>query len=566
MANVLRFNKERLAELRRKASESLYFFQKGVWGDKDLDPDFHGPICHFLQRQDQRRKLLCAFRGSLKSSCGRAWLVWMGLENVDWCAKLVEMRHDNAAEHHRMLQDKFLYGPQAALLQDMYSDRLDINRWTTEETWFKVEDPNTHPFLTHAGITSRLEGYHGDAIYVDDPEGADAEVSDAPNEASARFIFNRAEPLLKEPDKGTILVTATPHGPKPVVYLIRRTSEKQLEKKAGNPMAWRCHWKEIIDSSGNPRWPQRFSLMFVEALQEAAQMGRQQRDLWDRQYMLRETSAASGFFDMEKIHQNLYRIEHGRLIVYTKREPVPGLLDDNGFPVMKESSATIDMAYLLYFVHIDPLHVDPENRKGEGNSEWAISVVGVAPDMHAFLVDCWIEDAGFDEAIRQFFRLYRKYRPRKVTVEPVGAQTWIQHYLRIAERTDYRNLMSLPTPWSKEPQRVRRPTLVTEEGPTRNTEKEGWVLEQLEPWVNMGWLHLHSKFEKMIHQFSQVGTGKEAQIDGPDSLAQGPSTWQAPVSEETMREAKKRAEMLKAFQYFDEHTGYRRPWRDEDAA
>ena len=561
MANILTFTPKKIKALRKQGSESLYFFQKGIWGDPDLDPELHGSLCNFLQAPGYR-KVICAFRGSLKSSCFRAWLVWMGLYNVNWSAKLVEQRAENAAEHHRMIQDKFRFGPHAGLLQEMYSDRLLMDRWTSEKTLFNQTDPNDHAFLTHAGLTSRLESAHHDCIGGDDLEGADAVISDAPNAESERFVLNRAQPLLKKPETSHIVIPGTPHGQNPLVWKLRRLGEEQERIDPGNPLNWKIWWKEMLDSQGNSRWPERFSTSFIRTLKTAAKMSGEARRMWDQQYMMRERSVTSGFFDLDVIRRGFYELKYGKLMVYPVREYEDELLDPQGFMVEKTPvRKTIDLGHCRFYIHLDPIHKEPEDRIAKAESMWAIMVVAISPDYHAFLVDCWLEDAPFDKALEQFFLFYRKYAPYRVTIDPVGAQTWIKHFLRMAETTKYRNLVSLPTPWRPMIRRLPRPSSITEESLKANKEKEPWILEQLQIQFNMQWFHLHSKFEILLDQFSNVGTGTGF-MDGPDALAQGPSFWMPPANPKAIAAMKKRKAALDMLNLIEPITGYTRRFNE----
>lgn len=562
---IQRINRQTLRKWRKRAAGDLYFFQKAIWQDKDLSPEFHIPLCRWLEEYHPRR-MLAMFRASFKSSCVRAYLAIMGLENVNWSSLLIEQREQNAIAHMEMIQQKFR---QSALLQDMYSDRLqNFEGWNQHRTIFARTDANALPFMSVAGLDSKLESNHYDFICADDLEGADAEKSDAPNEDSHNFVLNRALPLLKQPDESGILVVGTAHGNDPLIWKLRDIAELEERSDPDNPLRWRYYWKEATDSEGNPRFPERVSRAFLKQLEAQAKLSRKSKLLLDKQYYLRRHSTAAGFFDMERIEQTRCKIE-GRVIVYPVDESVQkDVLDNAGFPAETETRMrSIDIAHCRPYMHLDMLHKEPEERIGKQESKWAILATLVSPDFHTFVVDAWLEDAGMDEALRRFFAMYRRWVPHCVTIDPIGAQTWIKTILRGAERTTHKSMASLPTLWRERPVRCPRPSSRIEEAERRSSiDKEAWILEQLEVQFNLGWLHIADipKMDELMEHLRNVGTGAGF-MDGADALAQGPAFWQPPISPKALLAMKRRKMVLDMMGAIEPITGYIRRFKDRAA-
>jgi hypothetical protein len=554
---LIKFDPDKLKRWRERADRDLYFFQKFLWRDADLDPDFHLPFCRWLE-QNYPRRMIAMLRGSFKSSCVRAWMAREGLKTVDWSCLLIEQRFDNARAHLEMMQGKFRWGPTAGLLQDIYADRLDnFDGWRADRLIFKRSDPNALPAVSIAGLDSKLESNHYDHIVCDDLEGADAEKSDAPNEDSEDFVFNRAVPLLKEPEVSGITVVGTSHGPRPLVWVCRDVADEQKVTDPDNPLRWRYWWKPVLNEKGDPAFPARVGWNMIRTLEAQAKKSRKARLLLDKQYFLRRTSSAGGFFDMEAIARNYYRLHEGALLVYPYDEASEDeLLDAAGFAIKTERvNHTIDIGHCRTYLHIDPLHKEPEDRISKRESVWAILATAVAPDFHAFVLDYWIEDAGFDEAVRQFFRLYRRYCPLKATLDPVGAQSWIKNHLKALERTTHGNLVSYPAQWRRDPIRLARPSSRIEEVKKGHAEKEPWILEQLEMWFNMGWLHLREDQVELLDHLRNVGTGAGL-IDGADALAQAPQVWEPPISPQALAAMKKRKKIIDLMGMIEPITGY----------
>lgn len=565
MAELIHFSDRQLREWRERAEHDLYFFQTFLLRDHFLHAPIHLPLCRFLEDKAKKRKCICGFRGSVKSKTVQAWLLQQGLYNDSWSALLVEQRERNAIRHVQSMQDKFLYGPTAGLLQDMYADRLPhgFKGWNSGQIVFKKKSPNAPPFLRIGSLEGRLESDHVDCIVGDDLEGADAEKSDAPNEESERFALDRAVPLLIKPAEGYIIIVGTPHGPKPLVWKLRRLADEQEEQEPGNPLNWSYWWQPLLDGSGETVWPENFPDHLIRGLKAQASISSKSQELWDKQYMLRERSASEGSFNLPKIEENFFELKGGRILRYPADEFDPTKLDDEHRYLSERKYKHVDLAACRFFMHCDPIHKDPAERRTlafDEYSSWGLHAVAVAPDFHCFVLESWIEDAPFDDFVEVFFNFYRKYQPIEWTWEGIGAQSWFKHHLRQLERTKYRMLRPIPTSWrpGSRMERLSAPSTRIKELSTTGIAKETYIAGQLEIPFHMGWLHLNAKNEKMLHELRIFPHAKHS-YDGLDALAQGPGTWRPPISPEAIQAAKKREEVKRWLAQTDKYTGYSRP-------
>lgn len=597
MPNILRFTPEKLRNLRTAARENPYFFGKALLGYKDLTPGFHHELIQFLAGPGTR-KAVCAWRGSLKSSCLRVVIWWKGLNSwepgtdgklytpdgfvSDYSCWYIEQKFDNAEDHHRMVQNAFIHGPQAALLQDMYRHRLQdargdlIPRWTARRTHLALNDPNAEPFITIGSLDSKLEGGHKHDMFCDDLEGADADVSDVPNKESARFVFNRAEYLLKEPTRGGITIAGTPHGDEPLMWLLKEMSEKGSE--------WKTFWKPIFNSTGKSHWEERFPTKeYKLKVKIAREVGGELERGVDTQLLLAKRGKAKAQIDMQRVSAGLYEQEYIRLqgatrlmFRYPKLSFNQHFIDpETGAPKIETRIASVDAAACRAFIHADPAHKDKSERiTDDVPSKWAIAVVLVAPDWDAFVTDIWAKrDSSVDEFLEIWLRYYMKWAPRvagSCTFDPVGAQTWIKNHLAMLEKWKYPKLMSLATPWNPKPTRLPRPSTILVESHKHGTGKIENIVHQLQLPLHMGWLHLrkdrttgaiHDNHKMLWDELSQVGSNDTETFDITDALSQGPAVWQPPPSPEAVRNKLMR-ERLRQFVQQAERILYKSPWEE----
>lgn len=567
--HLVRFTPDYLRALREKACSSLWFFNYSLLGGKDLYWPLHGPMLEFLAR-DSNRKLLCAFRGSIKSWNVRGWLWWRGLhdgydrpDRPEFSSLMVGQKYDNIKASHEKLQDLFKYGPQSGLLQELYMNpevgepRIPegFSGWTSNRTVLRSKDPQTEEFCSIGALEGRLESVHRRTIVGDDLEGADAEKSDAPNEESYRFVVDRATPLMVEPAKDIKLIVGTPHGPNPLVHRLK------------DAPGWDVFWQPIQDSKGKSVWPVRFPDEWIAlSVKEANALGRLAIRGWDTQFRLKKV-AGSGFgFDAEKVADAYYRFSDDRSwVIYRALEypEGPGREFDEPTPVVRQKK----LLSLRYYIHCDTGHKGPGERKSkETPSKWAIIVVGVAEDFHKFVVDGYLErDTTFDQYITRMFTLYRKWAPYRVTWEDIGAQAWLVHHVKAIERERFQpqgGIFSLPQPWRPTPHRLPNLSARMEEVGRGSVEKKDDIMEKLEVPFNLGMLHLHPKHEALIDEVKVFGHTDDESFDGLDALSQGAPIWQPAVSKEAVAQLRSFEQWMRKVRMVEETTGYSRPFAE----
>jgi len=550
--------------------DSLFFYCKGILGMADMTEDLHFDYCRFLEGKPPHRPwtraMVSMFRGGLKSSIGTIGYTahcstyWPALHGLDHVTKLVEQRAENAElNHFDPIADLFRHSAQADFLWWLYGDygpdedmrRLPENftGWNSSQIMFRRTNQLLAPTITYGGITSRYEGFHGNLILGDDLEGADSDKSVVPTDDAYRFVEKRAVPLLIDPSRDRILIIGTPHGDNPLVHRMKRKEERVRKKH--NVRVWEIYWKPLLDGNDQSIWPQRFPPGVIAGLKMSP-------ELWDTQYMLRRRMTGLAVFDMTKVRESFYQWEaRNQLIGYRHKEWDVDKLDEFGYPTFVPEFRTIAVSSLRIFMHCDPKHKDRITDRKQP-SQAAILLAGVAPDGHVFVLETWVGDCGLEEYAEKVYWYYRKWKPIRVTMEAIGAQTWFWDYARLLEKGKYMEVFSLPRNGEVDILPKLSNRLI--EAEKKNERKEEWIISQLEPWFSFGHLHCHSSQENLLSQIESF-PDPLGYLDLLDCLSQGPSLWPKgyPDSGE-LRERMREAYLHSMQRSDDDVVGYVRPW------
>lgn len=541
MVAIRKFTTERLQEMRQQSHQSLFYFQRFLCGFRDM-AECHLPLSQHIQER-HRRSLIGAHRGFFKSSCGLSGVLWDALEIVDYAQMVISQREELSKE---MLEKIRFIVDTRPLLVEVYSDRFppNLDGWNTERLIFNRREAHAGPSIIIGSLRGRQESRHVNHLYCDDLEGADANISDAPNEESEFFVRSRAEPLLINPAKDRITVVGTPHGPKPLVHKLRE-----------DPV-WAVSWTPLTDENGVPAFPERFPVEWCEEKRDSAPLSRAAKQLYEEQLMLRKWTDTSGGFDVGLIRSHNYTKIPGGYLRYIDREINMWRRDQEGLPRVEEYVRTVHLSDLRYYVHFDPKHRDPDEMKGKTRpTRAAIVVIGIAPDFHGFVMDTWIQETGnLATQLLQLRKMYEKWAPHRVTWEAVGAQKWLLDQVKADERRGQRYISRAP--WYRNGMQIAKLSTRMEESNKGIANKERQIVEALDGWLNMGWLHLHDKFVELFSHLESFPS-EERPIDGVDALAQGPSMWRPPRSAEEQKILARRQRQLESVSPSFDHTGYR---------
>lgn len=564
MTHVKKFTEEFRRDELRRGEESLFYFGCSILGFGD--PDKVGPLqadlCAFLEgrrpHHPWRRAVVCAYRGAAKSTwTTQAYPTWRCLYIPDFTVKIIENSSDNAyMNHFAPIVDIFVNSRRSDYLQWLFSHRLPDGfvGWNSRQIQFKKEDPLSAPSITYWGLESKMEGWHGDLVILDDADGADADKNPDRNH-DAYKAYTAAIPLLKEPRNAQLLVVGTPHGPDPLVYQLReRELEGRIDNKARNIKVW---WKEIYDEEGNVREPHRFPPSIISELKTNPES-------WNKDYLLKRPGSAVSFFDMGQVMEDCFEWadREQTILRYWGFEYDEQGLAEGELIKTDRKLCHVHLSECRPYMHIDPTHKISQlmghRLSHQRPSEMALVVPVVAPDFHVFLWRFWHADADIDELVRQMFRFYRLCGPASITYEGTGAQTWLVNFVKQAERAD-RRLLSVETTghiWA--PMGLPKMSSRLVEHEKGNLSKEEVWRAALGPWLHHGILHLHQSQEEPLAQLRGV-TNPRQKVDLVDCLAQGPQVWSPPAAADLFRGADRR--MRFALSKVAQRTGYLRPRR-----
>jgi hypothetical protein len=568
MAHILEYTDEWRRDMIAKGRESTYLFTKFILGLNAVDETPHGELCECLDGRGNwgpwTRGCICWFRGSLKTSVATiGWTLKNGIYRNGWSCRIVGSSWDNA--HTNFFEPMlriFRTGPRRNLLLWMFGEenpeftriKGDFVDWNDTQISFLSDNPLAKASVTYKGISSDQEGYHGDAVIFDDPEGADANKSNVENQDSWNAI-NNATPLLIDPTKGQILVIGTPHGADPVVWKIR---DMEANGSLDNSQrSWKMSWNPIVDESGTPAWPGRFDSKAVETIRNTTD-----RRVFDTQYLLKRTSSGEGAFSKADIERGFYEWnENHDEISYLAMVTDPDKWEKDGVIAPRLEKRTVHRDSLRFYLHIDPVHKEDKQSKMYTRhtkpSRCAIVPVGVAPDFHTFVIDPFTKDLGLEEQVRRLLGMYLKFAPYHITCDMVGAQVWFVDYVRMMERADpaFRYLLStgaygekriLPSMSSK----------IIEDTRTTRIDKEGILYERLGPWLQYCALHVHRSQDEMLHQLFNFPDNEH--VDLVDALAQGPPVWSPGLG--MKKRLQREREFKQVAQSRDRITGAIRPY------
>ncbi len=203
--------------LRKKASESLYFFAKGILKYDWINTHIHLPLCQELQNPKSTRKLIVLPRGWLKTTlCTIAYPMWLSINNPNIRTLLVQNSSTNACKKLAVIRGQWETND---LLRTLYPELLPTKTSTWKADALCLTRSKTFPEATYeaAGTSTRVVSRHYDVVIEDDtvaPEYDDlGQESLAPTsddvEKAIGWHRTNVLPLMNNPDRDINLVVGT---------------------------------------------------------------------------------------------------------------------------------------------------------------------------------------------------------------------------------------------------------------------------------------------------------------------------------------------------------------------
>lgn len=533
------------------AETNTYFFCKGVLWYHDITL-CHKKLCDCLDGRgdwgpEWRRALICAHRGWLKSSIIRGWALREALHKMNWSARYFGSSQDNAEEHFlRPLALAFKQDDGAEFRLWLYDDRIPkgFAGWTEDTIALVQTNATRPPALSIRGITSKREGYHGNAVLGDDLEGSEAE-KETHDQVGAREFISSATPLLINPGEDRIVISGTVHGEDPVVYRLAHEDLDSKEPPQGayeldnSKRVWKMFWQPLYNGDGTANWKERYTPETIELLKKSG------ADAFAKNYLLLKGAPGGSLWKRSTITSALAKWKPGRptkdTLVYPYLKVDLELWKKEHRLKFEWEQHEVRLDEMFYTGHFDPKHkevTDSYKRAKIRPSKAAIIVVGTTPDAHHIVVDAWNEEASIDAQIEALYGLHEKWGFRAFTYEPIGAQVWVKDILIREERYNPRRYSVMGGyAYGPRHQVARLSSIAVEDKRSPKVPKEDHIFNRLDPLVSLKQLHVLETLDPVVEVL--VGFPNDIDfIDLADALAQGATTdergrsiWQPPIGQ-----------------------------------
>jgi predicted phage terminase large subunit-like protein len=350
--------------LRERCLSSLYFFAKLIFGYKDLDPDFHGEVCHYLS-QPAKRKLLVLPRGHLKSSISTiAYSAWRATRDPNIRILIANATSSNA--------ENFLNSIGATIKQSTLYHWLfpectpDFGsvRWNSHALEFRRSMSWPEATIECIGVGGTAVSRHYDIIIKDDLVNED---HIATSEQMAKVVewHKYAESLFINPGEGEDLVVGTRWAFNDIISYVLEHGDDYTKMV-----------RSVIQD-GRPLWPQRFTEETINKIKY-----RQGPKIFSCQYMNDPIHDDAKAFDKDWFRWFL-ETPRVKLSIYTA--------------------------------------CDPAISTGRGDFSGLVTV-GIDPDYNIYVLEAKHGRWGVDELVEQIFQTYFTWKPDKFGIETVMFQ------------------------------------------------------------------------------------------------------------------------------------------------
>lgn len=406
-------------ELKSRALSSLYYFNKVVLNFNALSPNFHFDRCQEIQESipDLKRGFLWP-RGHFKSTILKGYVLWR-LVGGGWDLvhpDLPPFSFDEPELDPR--NQRFLFVGEseerlAAALRNIkwHLTSNGMMKWlfpevcprdTAKSIW--RDDMITLPrsidydecTIRVVGAGTKITGFHGNTFLFDDLIGEKAAASEAEMQKANDWI-DYAFGLADNPELVEWLFAGTRWKYGKADTYGRLMEEMPFYRDATDRphgIKWFVH--SAIKDDGTPAFPERFSINTLEDIRK------QQKDYkYSCQYLNIPATPEGGDFP-----SNLVKTFVGD---GTRLTPTDG-------------TPPCDLNELLRIAFWDL----SSGGKSKGACENAIIAIGTHADGRRFILDAFLKNCGYREALEAYYRLHDQYNFYQTWYEKIGAQKEVE--------------------------------------------------------------------------------------------------------------------------------------------
>ena len=402
-------------ELRHRVLEDTFLWNKVVMGFADIDIDPHYGMCEFLDKQEWKRRLLLAPRGSIKSWNARGWLIQQVCRDPNLRILYTMSSEEVAKSASRYIDQVFRRNP---MLRWLFPDRIPdfkSSEWGVLHRTIPRDKEMGESTFTFGGIGTGYVGLHFDIIVLDDVIEEEAAQSETVMKTGIEW-FSNCEPLLDEINPNAqILIVGTRWHLRDLYSMImgenKQNTDELVFRAEGNSSY--MVMKRSAMEFGKPFWPKNFNeekLAVKKAALEAQGM-LSRYYLW---YMNNPIAAENCEFPRDRIRYWNWSPKGGRIMLFRPPEAV----------------MEIDPRSLRF-----TMAVDPAFEIGKRFDESAISVVGSHPKGHRILFYAWTGQLNVVDLRTLIVDLIRRFRDAgtpiaDLAIERVGGQRTLVPYVK----------------------------------------------------------------------------------------------------------------------------------------
>lgn len=442
-------------QLRDVSKRSLYVFNKGVMGFRDLTPALHLPYCNFLQLspsgglRSARLKAAIMSRNLFKStnsSVGKP--LWLLVNDPQATVNIINAVEENAVGWMAAIQRTVRLNPLFRWLfpevipQDWRAVEASKTRFTVRRDESMMPEPQ--PSIQVSGITSGQASKHVRHVILDDP--VNEQTVDKPTLIDrAVGLYKLLESTLQDYESSTIDLVATPWGFGDVV-------EYALENEvaAGTMLLWKvnCYGDfyispEIAQTEFLPYWNhgRRVSDLTFKPISDSSSI----------ELPFMSATRGEPVFPERYPREELQRIEkkYGPFLFSANYLVNPFDSSQSGFTAshIKYFNRRIDGG-LTCDCHKDHKHriqdlhlvatVDPAWSDKDGAADSAIVVGGLADDGCRYLFKAWAEKVEPSALWAELSATVLEFKPflRDVGIEDVASQKLYRFFFEHLQRTN----------------------------------------------------------------------------------------------------------------------------------
>lgn len=415
-------NADQLAvELKTRALSSLYYFNKVILNFDKLSPRFHFDRCAEIQDSitDLKRGFLWP-RGHFKSTIMKGYVLWR-LVGGGWSVAHPDLPPFSFLDPELDPRNqRFLFVGEsedrlAAALRNIkwHLTQNGMMRWLFPEVCPKdtgklvwrddqIEIPRSLSYdestIRVVGVGTKITGFHGNTFLFDDLIGEKAAASETEMQKANDWI-DYAFGLADNPEVVEWLFAGTRWKFGQADTYGRLMEEMPFWKDSegkSHGIKWFVH--SAILENGEPAFSERFTLATLEDIRK------QQKDYkFSCQYLNVPATAEGGDFPA-----NLVKTFIGEGTRLTPSDGTP----------------PCDLNELLRIGFWDL----SSGGSSKGVCENAIVICGTHADGRRFILDAFLKNCGYREALEAYYRLHDQYNCYQTWYEKIGAQKAIEEF------------------------------------------------------------------------------------------------------------------------------------------